>query len=140
MGFSRQKHWSGYPFPSPGDLPDPGIEPTSPHWQVNSLPLSHHWEARIRDDIKHNSDFQDIPGRKVVLKRALDVLICLALDEVWALLMAVFMSKFVLLGLNIPLHPFPSLLETTTLGDISNSQMTLVKIILAETLQITHRV
>ena len=30
MGFSRQESWSGVPFPSPGDLPDPGIEPTSP--------------------------------------------------------------------------------------------------------------
>ena len=29
-GFSRQEHWSGLPFPSPGDLPDPGIEPMSP--------------------------------------------------------------------------------------------------------------
>ena len=30
MGFSRQESWSGLPFPSPGKLPDPGIEPTSP--------------------------------------------------------------------------------------------------------------
>ena len=30
MGFSRQEYWSGSPLPSPGDLPDPGIEPTSP--------------------------------------------------------------------------------------------------------------
>ena len=30
MGFSRQEHWSGLPFSSPGDLPDPGIEPGSP--------------------------------------------------------------------------------------------------------------
>jgi len=30
MGFHRQEYWSGLPFPSPGDLPDPGIEPTSP--------------------------------------------------------------------------------------------------------------
>ena len=30
MGFSRQKSWSELPFPPPGDLPDPGIEPTSP--------------------------------------------------------------------------------------------------------------
>ena len=30
MGFPRQEHWSGLPFPSPGDLPDPGIEPASP--------------------------------------------------------------------------------------------------------------
>ena len=30
MGFSRQEYWSGLPFPSPGDLRDPGIEPESP--------------------------------------------------------------------------------------------------------------
>ena len=30
VGFSRQEHWSGLPFPPPGDLPDPGIEPASP--------------------------------------------------------------------------------------------------------------
>ena len=30
MEFSRQEHWSGLPFPPPGDLPNPGIEPTSP--------------------------------------------------------------------------------------------------------------
>ena len=30
IGFSRQEYWSGLPFPSPGDLPDPGIEPRSP--------------------------------------------------------------------------------------------------------------
>ena len=30
MGFPRQEYWSGLPFPSPGDLPDPGIEPSSP--------------------------------------------------------------------------------------------------------------
>ena len=30
MGFSRQEYWSGLPFPSPGDLPDPGIEARSP--------------------------------------------------------------------------------------------------------------
>ena len=38
MGFSRQEYWSGLPFPSPGDLPNPGIELRSPTLQVNSLP------------------------------------------------------------------------------------------------------
>ena len=38
--FSRQEYWSGLPFPPPGDLSDPGIEPASPAWQVDSLPLS----------------------------------------------------------------------------------------------------
>ena len=38
MGFSRQEnHWSGLPFPSPGDLPDPGIEPESAALQANAL-------------------------------------------------------------------------------------------------------
>ena len=40
MGFSRQEYWSRWPFPPPGDLPDPGIEPVSPALQVDSLPLS----------------------------------------------------------------------------------------------------
>ena len=43
MGFSRQEYWSGLPFPPPGDLPDPGIEPVSPGapaLQANSLLLS----------------------------------------------------------------------------------------------------
>ena len=37
MGFSRQEYWSGQPFPSPGELPDPGIKPTFPAFQVDSL-------------------------------------------------------------------------------------------------------
>ena len=37
-GFSRQEHWSGLPFPSPGDLPDLGIEPGSPALQADSSP------------------------------------------------------------------------------------------------------
>ena len=37
MGFSRQEYWSGLPFPSPGDLPYPGIEPGSPTLQADTL-------------------------------------------------------------------------------------------------------
>ena len=37
MGFSRPEYWSGLPFPSPGDLPDPGIEPGSPMLQADAL-------------------------------------------------------------------------------------------------------
>ena len=40
-GFSKQKYWSGLPFPSPGYLPDPGIELCLLYWQVNSLLLHH---------------------------------------------------------------------------------------------------
>ena len=38
MGFSRQEYWIGLPFPSPGDLPESGIEPESPALQVDALP------------------------------------------------------------------------------------------------------
>ena len=38
MKFSRQEYWNGLPFPSPGDLPDPGSEPRSPALQSDSLP------------------------------------------------------------------------------------------------------
>ena len=38
MEFSRQEYWSGLPFPSPGDLPNPGIEPGSPALQADALP------------------------------------------------------------------------------------------------------
>ena len=38
MGFSRQEYWSGLPFPSPGDLPNPGIEPGSLALQTDALP------------------------------------------------------------------------------------------------------
>ena len=42
VGFSRREYWGGLPFPPPGDLPNPGIEPTSPEspeLQAESLPL-----------------------------------------------------------------------------------------------------
>ena len=38
MGFSRQEYWNGLPFPPPGDLPYPGMEPRSPALQADSLP------------------------------------------------------------------------------------------------------
>ena len=38
VGFSRQEYWTGLPFPFPGDLPDPEIEPSSPVFQADALP------------------------------------------------------------------------------------------------------
>ena len=38
LGFSRQEYWNGLPFPSPEDLPNPGIEPGSPTLQADALP------------------------------------------------------------------------------------------------------
>ena len=42
-GFFRQEYWSGSPFPPPGDLPNPGIQPMSSTLQVDSLLSSHHY-------------------------------------------------------------------------------------------------
>ena len=42
MGFPRQEYWSGLPFPSPGDPPDPGIKPESPAFQADSLLTESH--------------------------------------------------------------------------------------------------
>ena len=74
MKFSRPEYWSGYPFPSPGDLPNPGIEPRSPALQADSFPTElsgklqispthpHVWnyscsEEHIDDDDKYNPVF-----------------------------------------------------------------------------------
>ena len=45
MGFSRQEYWSGLPFPSLGDLPNPGIEPESPALQADALPSEPQWSG-----------------------------------------------------------------------------------------------
>ena len=50
MEFSRQKYWSGLSFPSPEDLPDPGIKPASPALQADSLPLSHPRSPSVSTD------------------------------------------------------------------------------------------
>ena len=48
MGFSRQEYWSGLPSPSPGDFPNPGIEPASPALQADSLPSEPSGKARTQ--------------------------------------------------------------------------------------------
>ena len=55
MGFSRQEYWSGLPFPSPGDLPDPGIEPRSPAMRADALPSEppgHKYLLNVNLDIR----------------------------------------------------------------------------------------
>ena len=58
MGFSKQGYWSGLPFPSPGDLPDPGMEPRSPALQVDSLPSEP--AGKLTLDTKKNQIFQSL--------------------------------------------------------------------------------
>ena len=79
--FSRQEYWSGLPFPSPGDLPIPGIEPGSPTLQADALPseppgkpkrheytvnliFANVWRKSILDDNKYNAK----PLRKEVVR------------------------------------------------------------------------
>ena len=53
MGFSRQKYWSGLPFPSPGNLPNTGVKPGSPALRADSLPFEPSGKPRKgREDSK----------------------------------------------------------------------------------------
>ena len=52
MEFSRQEYWSGLPFPSPRDLPDPGIELKSPALQADTLASEPPWKSYSRPQIK----------------------------------------------------------------------------------------
>ena len=61
VGFSRQEYWSGLPFPSPGDLPDPGIESGSPTFQADTLtsepPGKPHWVTKSWIKLKQLSTY-----------------------------------------------------------------------------------
>ena len=74
MGFPRQEHWSGLPFPSPGDLPNPGLEPTfltSPSLAGGFFPASATWEAHvsfyipISDVSESSSCFKSLPTSSI---------------------------------------------------------------------------
>ena len=52
MGYSRQEYWSGLPFPSPGDLPDPQIKPRSPSLQEHSLSSEPQGNVSIKETAK----------------------------------------------------------------------------------------
>ena len=53
MGFSRPEYWSRLPFPSPGDLPNPGIEPRSPALEADSLPTELQGKPKILISLRH---------------------------------------------------------------------------------------
>ena len=67
MEFSRQEYWSGLPFPTPGDLPDPGIEPGSPALQADSL-LSEPpwWESMVGERVGEAIEINKIVQIKLV--------------------------------------------------------------------------
>jgi len=73
MGFPRQEYQHGLPFPSPGDLPDPGTEPASPALQVYSLPTELPGKPKqVYRSKKKEKDYRSIQGGKELktIKRA----------------------------------------------------------------------
>ena len=64
MAFSRQEYWSGLPFPSPGDLPDPMIEPGSPALQADALPSKPRGKPLQCRRCRFNPWARKIPRRK----------------------------------------------------------------------------
>ena len=75
MKFSRQKYWSGLPFPSPGDLPDPGIVPAFPVWAgeffTTDQPLGKHRKSfiLIQNERKRETDRVLIAEKSQVLPK-----------------------------------------------------------------------
>ena len=69
MEFSRQEYWSGLPFPSPGDLPDPGIKPRSPALWADTLPAEPPGKPSVyeRDPNKSRSENLKIGVPGVIL-------------------------------------------------------------------------
>ena len=65
MKFSKQEYWSGLSFPSPGDLPNPGIEPRSPVLQADSLPAEPQGKPIIYYTPIQNKKFKVLRGEKV---------------------------------------------------------------------------
>ena len=86
MGFSRQEYWSGLPFPSPGDLLDPGIEPRSPALQADALtaelprnagsnPSSNFYQL-CNDSNPHNPSGPQFPWEKNDHNKAITSYVC----------------------------------------------------------------
>ena len=68
MGFSRQKYWSEMPFPSPGDLPDPGIEPRSPALEADAVRefILGGFKITVDGDYSHGFKRHLLLGRKAM--------------------------------------------------------------------------
>ena len=72
MEFSRQEYWSGLPFPSPGDLPDPGIKSGSPTLQADALPSEPPGKSAERSTNFSENNLLVFLGLKVTLNEWCD--------------------------------------------------------------------
>ena len=84
MGFSRQEYWSGLPFPSPGDRPDPGIKPRSPALEVDALlsepPGKSFWQYWVFVASRLSSSCREWGCSLAAMHRLLLVVASLAVD------------------------------------------------------------
>ena len=87
MGFCRQEYWSELPFPSPGDLSDPGIKPRSPTLQADSYCLSHQGSPWIASNgnrtglLNHHTSESQLSD-KPICQKLIPQIICLLGDPV----------------------------------------------------------
>ena len=71
MEFSRPEHWSGEPFPSPADLPNPGIKPRSPTLQGDSLLAEPQGKPQLRACLASNVSNARLRDRRLIYNREL---------------------------------------------------------------------
>ena len=94
--FSRQEYWSRFPFPSTGDLPDPGIKPRSPALQAYSL-LPEPRVTALRDRISYNDQFLSGKKKKLICCRELLLNVC---AEVSSSGIRCFLKKYLFIKLD----------------------------------------
>ena len=95
MEFSRQEYWSGLPFPSPGDLPDPGIETSLPHCRQMFYPLSHQgssmflifwcWMVKMKNDFYSHREQSGSPWKGYFLIHPLRIVDFFPFCSLWPL-------------------------------------------------------
>ena len=102
MGFSRQEYWSGLPFPSPGDLPDPGIEPGSLALEAGTLTSEPPLEGKAicahksedaatggtRRELSRETDQADTVIRTCCLQNEGNAFLCFKPPGLWCFVMA----------------------------------------------------
>ena len=99
MVFPRQEYWSGLLILSPGALPDPGITPKSPAWQVDSLPLSHQ-EAYTQTVLRQYILYFLATPKKIWLCEVMDMLISLTVINI-SIYVYIYSQNMKLYTLNI---------------------------------------
>ena len=87
MGFSRQEYWSGLPFASLGDLPNPGIESGSPALQADSLPSEQPetWVLRFRSGVEDKRPHEELKSKPHDLLGACLVTKAVSFSQSWSL-------------------------------------------------------